>query len=485
MREWIKRSCVAILCASPALVLAEMEPEIDAGGAFSHYQTFIQTRETGVYEWNGMLFVQVKLPLNDKKRSQARAKMEAILVADKLVRQWAIDHTASYRNKGNKGNIPEGISLAQNISTKFAPEWIFRDWTIRTAIREFPHQVKDGYYILGQVFDRDKLFKSIPATFLVPLPEVNWCESLPTIVRKEISGNMQSVFLYECGAPDLIVLSNNTNGVDFATTAWGKEFLDVDRSISSFLSDSVFARKLKERVKRITGPHIVTNWAETSSAPIVTKDLYVSVVTNPPLTRVVATNHYNRAQTKSEVERWGGSNGAEVQEMSLESEEAQIVSKITRTTIETINVVRRRKVCVSIGDAKFEKIFLSAGKMPCRPATQNAAGRRAVSVYTGPTDLVEKEHALENALSENPGDKELWNLYGRCLMTHGETMGAIICFRQAIRLDEKYEFALANLADAYMSLGYKRLAFGTAIVARGLARSEWCIKRTEAILMGK
>ena len=71
---------------------------------------------------------------------------------------------------------------------------------------------------------------------------------------------------------------------------------------------------------------------------------------------------------------------------------------------------------------------------------------------------------------------------GRLLQGKKDWFGARICFRNALRLDHEYQFALANLALTYQSMGRRELAVPAAMVAYGLATDGWCKTRSEGVL---
>lgn len=96
-----------------------------------------------------------------------------------------------------------------------------------------------------------------------------------------------------------------------------------------------------------------------------------------------------------------------------------------------------------------------------------------------------KEKALYEALSENPSDCELWNLYGRCLFLKGETLAALVCFRCAAALDNSNEYVLTNLAITYHKLGCANLGYGYATFILGVGKSDWCISQSKKILFYK
>ena len=79
----------------------------------------------------------------------------------------------------------------------------------------------------------------------------------------------------------------------------------------------------------------------------------------------------------------------------------------------------------------------------------------------------------------------LWNLYGRLLQSKKDWLGARICFRNALRLDREYQFALTNLALTYQAMGRRELAVPAAMVAYGLATDGWCKSQAEGVLKAK
>ena len=97
----------------------------------------------------------------------------------------------------------------------------------------------------------------------------------------------------------------------------------------------------------------------------------------------------------------------------------------------------------------------------------------------------ERERRVLEALRENPGDKVLWKLYGRLLQSKKDWLGARICFRNALRLDREYQFALTNLALTYQEMGHRELATAAAMVAYGLATDGWCKTQAEGVLKAK
>ena len=477
----MERICERLILFASVLALASgafCAPDADADAGMAYYKTSVRNRSSGVYEWTDYLFAHVRLPLGEGKSNRKKLRMQAIHTAKSLLRNWAIDFTAGYRKEDVK--LPEGIAFAKDIVGRYMQGWAFRDWQIDIDCREYPPDVEDGFYVFGMIFDRRRLEASIPESFKRNPPEQDWCSALAHIVPGEMNSGLKDGFLLQCGALDLVSPLARESVADEALLEFGA----AQKKVEDFLSAGELVSRMRQRQKMVRGPNESVNYTTTPQPTETRSTTEVEVVTNFLSNVSVVTNSILRTQTSAEVAKWGRANRGMVSDFVRDSDEGVIVVKVTKTIVETTKHVLHRSVHQISGETRFEDVFLGMTN-DCIEASQTELGCAAVAVFKGKTSLAAKERAIEDALAENPGDKELWNLYGRCHMARGEKVGAVICFRQALHLDAKYEFALANLADAYMSLGYKRLALGTAIVARGMAKSDWCIKRAEAILMSK
>lgn len=134
---------------------------------------------------------------------------------------------------------------------------------------------------------------------------------------------------------------------------------------------------------------------------------------------------------------------------------------------------------------RMQKLFLDCANETNYPTARLSSGTAAIaSIRDAKVSADERERRIKTALCESPGDKELWNYYGRVLMAKGDSLGAIICFRNALKLDARFVYPIVNLACAYKSLGKKELALGTAMVGRGLATDAWSVRGLDRILWG-
>lgn len=170
--------------------------------------------------------------------------------------------------------------------------------------------------------------------------------------------------------------------------------------------------------------------------------------------------------------------------VTRESEPVFAVTTNETITISRRSEVRAERVRVSeTGRPQFERLFLSAGTLSNSTSRQTDRGADAVSRFNKKgISVAERQSFLLDALGENPGDKVLWNYLGRIYQDREDWLGAAICFRNALRIDPEFDYALTNLADCHKALGNVKLAVGTAILARGLATNEWCERRAAAIL---
>ena len=158
----------------------------------------------------------------------------------------------------------------------------------------------------------------------------------------------------------------------------------------------------------------------------------------------------------------------------VESVNPQGTEKVVRMEITSVQKIPRMQL-----------LFLGCGTVSNMPYGRIESGTEAVRIaYDRQSKIDIKMTALKNALCDNPGDAELWNLYGRCLNDHGDKMASVICYRNALKLKPDYEYPIVNLAKVYSELGYKRLGVGLALLARGTAKDKWSIAEAEKILFG-
>ena len=453
---------------------------LDSPRVFPYYQSVVVHQDTGVYEWNGLLFAHVRRPFDRGRETRTKARAAASLEITELLYRWAIGQTAHLREE--KRDLPRGVALVKKIIAQYDPQWLSRGWSISVRMREFPERVEGDTYVLGQVFELEALRKSIPDSFKKPLPDRQWFTVLGGVVAKAMESGRRRSFLADCGAID--GMSQRKDGTHLDPEC-EREVQQVQILMRDFLSSSAIADDMRKRIRSITLPRETNSWSVIPGKPAVAEKTDVSVVTNLSQTVICVTNVVTRPQLSSEIVNVGFSTGGKVRDESVDSAVGEIETVVTKTVVTTTKYELHKVTHVVNGEARFEELFLSGGDgaEPIEAQPQTVLGRDSEKLFYAQSPLEVKEAAIRRALAENPHDRVLWNLLGRCYQARGEHAAAIICFRMVLRLDVHYQFAWTNLAETYLRLGCNRLAIGAALVARGLATHAWCIEHSEKVLL--
>ena len=453
---------------------------LDSPRVFPHYQSVVIHQDTGVYEWNGLLFAHVRRPFDRGRETRAKARAAATIEITELLYRWTIGQTAHLREE--KRDLPRGIALVKKIVAQYDPQWLTRDWSISARMRECPERVEGDFYTLGQVFEVEALNRSMPASFKKPLPDRQWFVVLGGVVANMMERSNRRSFLVDCGAIDGI--QQRVNG-DVFDPQCEKEVQQTQVLVKDFLSSSEIAEDMRKRVQSITMPRETNSWKVISGEPTDVEKIDVSVTTNLYQKMDCVTNVVTRPQLTSEIVNVGLSKGGKVREEIIDSTMGDIETVVTKTIVTKTKYELHKVTHIVNGEARFEEMFLSGGETvtPITSQPQTALGRDSEKLFYAKTSLDVKESTIRRALAENPYDRVLWNLLGRCYQARHEYAAAIICFRMALRIDIHYQFAWTNLAETYLCLGCNRLAIGAALVARGLATNDWCIEHSEKVLL--
>lgn len=457
--------------AAAVLPVLGIAGDVEEDMAFLHYQNIVQPQDSGVYENNGLLYIQVKVPFDRRKDNLKKKKTEVVLAAYDLLKKWAIDYSAPERNKGD--NAPEGVKFAKNIALAYLPEWQFREWSPKLKMREFPHKTDEGFYVLGQSVAKDEVIKNIPASFFKPFAHEDWAEALVAAVRRGVARDGREKVVVKCRAWDALA---DLAKVDDA------EFKAEQKAIQKYLESADLAKSMREAQSRISGPSDDVAWSNVPGCDEVVTNIVLAAQTNELKKAVVKDAEKERPQTNREVENLGRSCNSTVKEETETQDEEEVVETVTRTVVETRKYIRRKTVSRVRGLARFEEVFLGGGLIADKARTTTKLGVGASKTYFASSTIEVKEAKLVDALRENPADAKLWNLYGKCLVSKEDYVGAAICFKVSLRLDRDYEFALVNLAEAYQALGVRNLAVGLATYARAVATKRWCVTHAEALL---
>ena len=174
----------------------------------------------------------------------------------------------------------------------------------------------------------------------------------------------------------------------------------------------------------------------------------------------------------------------------VEEVAAMSVPQVVTNTTSTMNeqgtmLTEKTEITTVTRFPRMQKLFLNCANETNCPTARQPSGRAAIaSIRDAKVSADGRATLFKAALCDSPGDKELWNYYGRVLMAKGDSLGAIICFRNALKLDARFVYPIVNLACAYQALGKSELALGTAVVGRGLATDAWSVRELDRILWG-
>ena len=441
-----------VAAVTPGVRGAEGSPSDSA----AYYQRELKDKPQGVYEWpeKGLLFVQVHVPYMTDGSENLDAN--TLLAEHQELYAWLAARAGA---KKVDPELPRGLDRVRRLVRANYPTWEYTaDWEYKLDGQAFSRE-EDGKRVACAVCDK----RAVEAT----MPNVN----VPF---------MEQVGLFDCA--EIAGKGSAPTSGSVTESAAYREYVDVARETADYLAASDLAKELRGAQKELENIASRPDVAYVAPPESFVTNVTVNVSTN----RAVAAN---AVTNRTEVPFAGITAvmpaGGTVVERNVRSDESII------TTVETCTVVRTRKILVQRiardyrASARFERLFLSGGREPNAKAARTARGKAAERAFYGACAPDERERLVLEALRENPGDKVLWNLYGRLLQNKKDWLGARICFRNALRLDPEYQFALANLALTYQAMGRRELAVAAAIVAYGVATDGWCKSQSEGVLRAK
>jgi tetratricopeptide (TPR) repeat protein len=432
---------------------AAVGENVDA--VFTYYQDTVRAKETGVYEHDGTVFVNVRLPFNGNPRARRKKQGEAIMTGKAELRKWAYAQTAASRGKAKplEGKAARLVELLD----KMAPGWREPTWEITVPMREFPHRAESGWYVLGWAFKKSELVKAIPTAFSEEPGLKQAIAALPTVVRNNALGEKRKAFLSGIGLLDALGKDERPSG------SARKELEKVNDRLADYLKDSGRAKRYGAIVARTQTPPEQVEWTDVAGATETNETILVEVATNLIADAVVTTNRATRALTADEIAAGTMYYKGNVTEETRVADAETVETRRTVTTVVTRKGVRRRTAKATRGNARFEALFLSGGTDVNFELPETARGKDVKR--NGAKDAA----ALEMALRENPGDKQVWALLGMQLLEQDDVLGALVCFRAALKIDERFDRAAFGLAQAYGRLDSPELSFGALVWATGVA----------------
>lgn len=467
--------------------------------AEAYYRTHFDNCDEGVYEWpeKGLLFLKAVMP------SGRGVGEEELTRTQKLMRNWLASQAAVQRVDPD---YHYGLDLMRRICREYQPDLEYMaTWNFSGESCALTYE-RGRMHELVTVLWRDDLLKALPKAFLEPVSQEVWRRGIKSIVSQRYARQCDFPFMWRIGALDCYMASMESSlqfpefiEVDFpeslrrlydaASQIWvgvdspaAEEYGKIEDAILKYVLEDERCVTLLADARAVVAP-----------APRVSFSAKMpNVHSTTNVTIVCTTNSLANAEPKIRTDRFVQSAGRmalpvpvagnEVNTVIEEVDDSVITEVETITIVRTTDRIMRKVSTTCSGEPLFEKLFLSGGCLANKPRQQTALGKEAAKAFSAKISAAERERRIVDALRENPGDKELWNLFGRILQGKGEHYGAIICFRNALRLDRMYDFALTNLAISYDELGMKRLACSTALIAQNLTANKWCLDKVEGII---
>ncbi len=481
--------------------------EIPSAAAEAHYSLRFEDEPEGVYEWpeRDLIFVQVRIPAA-RNASPEKIESAELSATRRVLHSWLMKKAAKRRVDPI---LPFGLDFARTLCRQHFPLLEYTaNWNFSGDSCCFSRE-KGKEHVAATVFRASDVLSSIPNAYLKPVPTSTWIDGLTRIVQKSYLAEGDLAFMWRIGALDCLDTSRITKYkfpsvtnkefskllgkyIEDANDTWKDvsspakdEYRQIRSALADYLSTSSVAKGFYDAAVRLEQPPARETMSEGVPIFSFTTNVVVNVVTNDVVVANPVTNTSVVAQSETDGAMRVMPKGNRVLVTSVRTDEKVISEVVTKTIVCTSKTILRKTVSSYFGEPRFEYLFLSSGSLANTETKRVSSGILAEKMFYGQASMEDRERFLLNALRENPGDKILWNLYGRLFQNRKDWCGAIICFRNALRIDREYEFALANLADVYREMGKKNLAVGLALVARGVATNDWCIKHSEAILFAK
>lgn len=506
-RAWmVLGAAAAFAAAAPAFSVAGGLSLFDdeTRAALAHYRAELADKPTGIYENGDWVYAQARVPCGRSAKAREAGQEAALLALDNEFLRWAIDLAVEKRGGDAQVSLTPGARLVRDQLRRENAAWEFGHVDLPPVpTQEIADEPGEGVYTAAWMAKKKDVLSVLPENLGEPWNSLRWTEATRDLVRLKHKAD-PTAFAASLGAVDVVgarasdmegkfpaldqadfaaavrafILANvaeGANGEDEAC-AWGNE-------LGRYVAESSAAAAIRKRGLALMSAPLRENIVLSEPAVQITTNETCEVSTNLLEGASISTNRTVRDLPAGETLRGGVPFASKV---FVERSDEPLYTVTTRRTIvihETSTAQASRVKVWETGRPQFERLFLSAGTLPNVSSPQTDAGAAAVAlVYRGGVPAARKEAALMDALGENPGDKALWNFLGRMYQDRQDWIGAAICFRNALRLDPEFDYALTNLADCHKAMGHVRLAVGTAVLAKGLATNEWCDKRAGAIL---
>ena len=443
-----------------ALILASIVSAAFAAGTkpvdeqFVHWQDNLLGRESGVYEKDGFLFVQVRLPVEPKNRM--RMKGMALQESSAQLRRWALEQTR--RDRGGEPSWPAAVSRMAAFNDKADPEWRFPPWRVTVAGRQFPSRETGGFFVQGQVYSKDALLKAIPESYRRhPTPDevmAAFARNASAAIRKD-----KAAFTMWCGFFELPLLGSKDAAVfpDSGNRSFPKK-------LESFVLDARSADVDKARKEwKAVNKSLAAALRESS---VCTSYIQGRAVTNEVVSEVTVTNPVVSVQTVTN------------QVVLVPVENAPSVPNVVVTTEAVTNYVAatmpvtNRTVTLVRDDS--DRALLSAGLLRREP-------RPLVFVPSLPAADASVEE-LRTALRDAATDPRLWKALAARYKADGNSALSLACLLNALSLTPSDTDIVAEIALRYKDLKCPELAQGAALFAFAITNDEATREKVKPLL---
>lgn len=462
-----------VLVTAAGVLPAVGAPSLEA--ATEYYEKCVKNQPQGVYEWPAAdtLFVQVRVPYGDDEPEMMNGKV--LLAEREELYRWLAAHAVAERTDPPLAFAPERI---RRFIRSCDATWEFDgNWQYDLNGREFNRE-ENGERVSAMVCSRQAVLDSMPAQMRSNSPRDAdfWLNGLPDIFCVNFQRGASRLCMAKAGLWDALAtaLDEGETLDGWVEQLWNREdaafreYKKVSAEIDVYLVSGDFPKRLRDEKFALENMPSATNF-----------DL--SVISADSLTNVVLSVVTNQVDLLNSSTNFVTVSNRLVRE-EITSDDSVLEATTTTTIVLKRRILRRKTVVDFHGNAQFETLFLSGGKIRNSPSPRDAAGDAAEKAYLGRATAAEREKAVLDALRSNPGDATLWNYQGCLLQKAGDQLGAVVCFRNALQINRAYDYALTNLAKSYHALGCRELAVGAAMAAYSLTDNDWCRKNSKEIL---
>lgn len=440
---------VFLLCASAAFAA---EPTADR--QFVYWQNRLLGKESGVYVDGDSVYVHVRMPIDPKAR--LRLKGMAMQEFSAQLRRWALEQTR--RDRGGEPSRPAAVARMAAFNDEADPDWRFPPWRVAIGGRQFPSREAGGFFVQGQVYNKESLLKAIPDSYRrQPTND----EVLSAFARNAAAAHRKdkAAFAAWCGFFERPLLSSRDPAV-FPDP----EDRHFPKQLESFLvdarsADAGKAAKEWEALNKTFASSLSQSSVCSSFAggrPVTNETVSAVVVTNSVVETVCSTNIILSVLDGTD---------AGVAKSVVTSE------TVTNYVAETVVVTNRT---VSFVRDESDRLFLSAGLLRRAPVPLVFAPASPAADATAETIRV--------ALRRAPTDPRLWKALAARYKADGNPALSLACLLEALSLTPSDTDIVAEIALRYDALGCPGLAQGAALFAFGAAKDAETRQKVKPLL---